>query len=37
MAWTAETKPNLDLQLVHVQSDLDLPRFNGEFVELMRR
>ncbi len=37
MAWTAETKPDLDLQLVHVQSDLDLPRFNREFVELMRR
>jgi purine nucleosidase len=36
LSWTAANKPALDLQLVHVQSDLDLPRFNRLFVELMK-
>jgi purine nucleosidase len=36
LSWTAADKPRLDLQLVHVQSDLDLPRFNKLFVDLMK-
>jgi purine nucleosidase len=36
LSWTAANKPALDLQLVHVQVDLDLPRFNKLFVELMK-
>jgi purine nucleosidase len=36
LSWTAANKPALDLQLVHVQTDLDLPRFNKFFVDLMK-
>ncbi|HEX3968054.1 MAG TPA: nucleoside hydrolase [Edaphobacter sp.] len=36
LSWTAETRPALDLQLVHVQTDLDLPRFNKLLVDLMK-
>jgi purine nucleosidase len=36
VSWTEETKPSLDLQLVHVQTELDLPRFNQFFVNLMK-
>jgi purine nucleosidase len=36
LSWTAANKPALDLQLVHVQTDLDLPRFNKMFVDLMK-
>ena len=36
LSWTAENKPALDLQLVHVATDLDLPRFNKLFVDLMK-
>src|SRR5271154_3778009 len=36
LTWTAADKPQLDLQLVHVQTDLDLPRFNKLFLELMK-
>jgi inosine-uridine nucleoside N-ribohydrolase len=36
LSWTAANKPFLDLQLVHVQTDLDLPRFNKLFIELMK-
>lgn len=36
MSWSAETKPALDLQLVHVQSELDLTRFNKLLVDLMK-
>jgi inosine-uridine nucleoside N-ribohydrolase len=36
LSWTAANKPSLDLQLVHVQTDLDLPRFNKFFVDLMK-
>lgn len=36
LSWTAENKPALDLQPVHVQTDLDLPRFNRLFIELMK-
>jgi purine nucleosidase len=36
LSWTEADKPRLDLQLVHVQADLDLPRFNKLFLELMK-
>jgi purine nucleosidase len=36
LSWTAADKPRLDVQLVHVQKDLDLPRFNKLFLELMK-
>ena len=37
LAWTEGSKPALDLQLVHVQMDLDLEKFTRMFVDLMRR
>lgn len=36
LSWTTANKPSLDLQLVHVQTDLDLVRFNKLFIELMK-
>jgi purine nucleosidase len=36
LAWTRQNKPDTDLQLVHVQADLDLPRFTRMFVKLMQ-
>ncbi len=36
LTWTAASKPRLDLQLVHVQTDLDLTRFNHLFTTLMK-
>jgi purine nucleosidase len=36
LSWSAANKPSLDLQLVHVQTDLDLPRFNKLLIELMK-
>ena len=36
LSWSEANKPALDLQLVHVQTDLDLPRFNKLFVDLMK-
>jgi purine nucleosidase len=37
LTWSAETRPSAsDLQLVHVQQDLDSPRFNALFVNLMK-
>ena len=36
LSWTSANKPRLDVQLVHVQTDLDLPRFNKLFIELMK-
>ena len=36
LAWTETNKPALDLQMVHVQTELDLPRFTRMFVQLMR-
>jgi len=36
LAWTSANKPDLNLHQVHVQSDLDLPRFTRLFVELMK-
>jgi purine nucleosidase len=35
LTWSKETKPDLDLQPVHAQLDLDLPRFQKMFVDLM--
>lgn len=35
LTWTSKLKPDLDLQMVHAQLDLDLPRFQKMFVELM--
>ncbi len=37
LAWTETSKPGIDVQMVHVQTDLDLPRFTKMFVELMSR
>jgi purine nucleosidase len=36
LSWTAANRPALDLQLVHVWTDLDLKKFNKFFVELMK-
>jgi len=35
LAWTAPLKPDTDVQLVHAQVDLDLPKFTNMFVNLM--
>jgi inosine-uridine nucleoside N-ribohydrolase len=35
LTWTDKFKPAIDLQLVHAQTDLDLPKFTKMFVELM--
>jgi purine nucleosidase len=35
LTWTQDLKPPVDLQLVHAQVDLDLPRFVRMFVDLM--
>ena len=35
LTWSEPLKPAIDLQLVHAQVDLDLPRFTRMFVELM--
>jgi purine nucleosidase len=35
LTWTEKLKPAVDLQLVHAQVDLDLPKFTKMFVELM--
>ena len=36
LAWTEWNKPAVDLQLVHVQQDLDLPRFTQLLLNLMK-
>ncbi len=36
LAWTESNKPAVSLQLVHVQQDLDLPRFTQMFLNLMK-
>ncbi len=36
LSWAATSQPPLDRQLVHVQTDLDLPKFNNVFVDLMK-
>jgi inosine-uridine nucleoside N-ribohydrolase len=35
LTWTSKLKPEIQLQQVHAQTDLDLPKFNRKFVELM--
>jgi inosine-uridine nucleoside N-ribohydrolase len=35
LTWTENLKPATDVQLVHAQIDLDLPRFTKVFVDLM--
>ena len=35
LTWTQELKPQIPVRLVHAQTDLDLPRFNNMFVQLM--
>jgi inosine-uridine nucleoside N-ribohydrolase len=35
LTWSEVLKPTIDLQLVHAQVDLDLPKFAKMFVELM--
>ena len=35
LTWAEKLKPATDLQLVHAQVDLDLPKFSKMFVELM--
>ncbi|MFC6646554.1 nucleoside hydrolase [Granulicella cerasi] len=36
LSWSAKTKPERDVQLVHVQEELDSARFDRMFVELMK-
>jgi inosine-uridine nucleoside N-ribohydrolase len=36
LTWTADSRPKTDVQLVHVQEELDSARFDREFVELMK-
>ncbi len=36
LTWTAPFKPETDVQLVHAQVDLDLPKFTSMFVTLMK-
>jgi inosine-uridine nucleoside N-ribohydrolase len=37
LIWTEKLKPATGVRLVHAQLDLDLPRFQKMFVELMSR
>ena len=37
LTWTEKLKPATGVRLVHAQVDLDLPRFQKMFVELMKR
>jgi len=37
LTWTEKLKPATHVRLVHAQLDLDLPRFQKMFVELMKR
>jgi len=36
LTWTDKDNPKLGAQLVEIQMDLDLPRFDKMFVELMK-
>jgi purine nucleosidase len=36
LTWSEKDNPNLGTQLVEIQDDLDLPRFNQMFVDLMK-
>jgi inosine-uridine nucleoside N-ribohydrolase len=35
LTWTEKLKPAIDVQLVHAQVDLDLPKFTRMFIDLM--
>jgi purine nucleosidase len=35
LSWSEQVKPGLELQLVHAQMDVDMPRFAKLFVQLM--
>ena len=35
LTWSERTKPALDMQLVHAQMDVDMPKFADLFVRLM--
>jgi purine nucleosidase len=35
LTWTDQLRPQTDLQKVHAQLDLDLPKFEKMFVDLM--
>jgi purine nucleosidase len=35
LTWTDKLKPAIDVQLVHAQTDLDLPKFMKMFIDLM--
>jgi hypothetical protein len=35
LTWSKDLKPDLDLQLVHAQVDVDAPKFERLFVELV--
>lgn len=37
LTWTENLKPQTGVRMVHAQLDLDLPRFQKMFVELMSR
>jgi purine nucleosidase len=37
LTWTAKDNPQLGARLVEIQQDLDLPRFNQMFVDLMKQ
>ncbi len=37
LTWTEQLKPQTGVRLVHAQLDLDLPRFQKMFVDLMSR
>ena len=37
LTWTEKLKPATGVRLVHAQVDLDLPKFQYEFVQLMKR
>ena len=37
LTWTEKLKPATGVRLVHAQLDLDLPKFQQMFVELMKR
>ncbi len=36
LTWTDKVKPDLNVRLVHAQTDLDLGKFNRKFIELMK-
>jgi purine nucleosidase len=37
LTWTEKLKPATGVRLVHAQLDLDLDKFQREFIELMKR